>query len=206
MPRLRKKGARPAKKPVGPRVERNAGGSHRLPLTVSCPALLDGGSDLHFRQLVYDLLTIATRMEMLRSHLGRRMQMTGPQYSLLTAVASLQGNIGVGVGTVAQMLHVSSAFIASESGKLVGLGLLYKKTNQADRRGVLLSVSPAGRLRLDRLGDEIRAINDLFFGALDAKSFKALRAAAERLVDGSSKAVRHRAAIDESPSALLRAG
>ena len=38
-------------------------------LTVSRAALLDDGSDRRFRQLVYDLLTIAVRMEAVREHL-----------------------------------------------------------------------------------------------------------------------------------------
>ena len=50
------------------------------------------------------------------------------------------------VGTVAQALHVSSAFIATEAGKLARRRLLLKRTNPLDRRGVLLSVAPAGRL------------------------------------------------------------
>jgi len=174
-----------------------------LPLTVSRAALLENGSDLRFRRLVYDLLTIAARMEIVRGHLGQRMEITGPQYSLLTAVATLQGEKGVSVGTVARMMHVSSAFVASESGKLVRHGLLLKKTNPQDRRGVLLSLSPSGRVTIDRMGDEIRAINDIFFGAIDSRSFSALSAAATVLVAGSSKTLHFLAAFDDRPSELL---
>ena len=174
-----------------------------LPLTVSRAALLENGSDLRFRRLVYDLLTIAARMEIVRGHLGQRMGTTGPQYSLLTAVATLQGENGVSVGTVARMMHVSSAFVASESGKLVRHGLLLKKTNPQDRRGVLLSLSPGGRVTIDRLGNEIRAINDLFFGAIDSRTFSALSAAVTVLVAGSSKTLQFLAAFDDRPSELL---
>ena len=96
------------------------------------------------------------------------MGISGPQYSVLIAVAHLQGERrGASVGAVAQALHVSSAFIASETGKMARRGLLLKRPNPRTGRGVLLSLAPAGRLKIDRVSAELRAINDLFFGALD---------------------------------------
>ena len=127
-------------------------------------------------------------MEMVREHLGRRMGISGPQYSVMVAVAHLQGRDGISVGALAQALHVSSAFIATEGGKLVRRRLLLKRTNPLDRRGVLLSVAPAGRLAVDRVSAEIRTVNDLFFGALDAASFACTeRCAAGALVESSSQ-------------------
>ena len=162
-----------------------------LPPTVSRPALLEGGSDGRFRTLVHDLLTIATRMELLRGYLGARMGVSGPQYSVLIAVAHLQGDSGASVTALARALHVSKAFIASETGKLAQRGLVHKRQNPHDRRGVLLSIAPAGRLEIGRIGAEIRRINDLFFGALDAKAFAALSTAIGTLVASSRRAVHY---------------
>ena len=66
-------------------------GPYALPATVSRAPLLKGGSDQRFRVLVADLFTISNRMEMVREHLGRRMGISGPQYSIVVAVAHLQG-------------------------------------------------------------------------------------------------------------------
>src|SRR5471032_3362197 len=181
-------------------------GPYALPTTVTRAPLLKGGSDQKFRAMVADLFTISTRMEMVREHLGRRMGISGPQYSIVVAVAHLQGRNGISVGGLAQALHVSSAFIATEGGKLVRRRLLLKRTNPLDRRGVLLSVAPAGRLAVDRVSAEIRAVNDLFFGALDAASFTALSAAASALVESSAKALRYIALAKGSPQALRDAG
>jgi DNA-binding MarR family transcriptional regulator len=178
-PRRRRRAGNKATPPAG-----------ALPATVSRRALLEGGSDKRFRALVHDLLTISTRMELVRGHLGARMDLSGPQYSLLVAVAHLQGDSGASVTAVAKALHVSSAFVASETGKLARRGLVHKRTNPHDRRGVLLSIAPAGRIEIGRIGGEIRAINDLFFGALDAKAFAALSAAVGALV-GSSRNAMH---------------
>ena len=188
---------------AGPGAE--GGGAYVLPPTVSRAALMENGCDRRFRALVNDLFTIASRMETLRAHLGARIGISGPQYSVLVAVAHLQGELGVSVGTVAQAMHVSSAFIASETGKMARRKLLLKRSNPEDRRGVLLSVAPAGRLQIDRIGAEIRAINDLFFGGLDRAAFAALCAAAGALVRGSEKAVQYVNAVERTPGAALTA-
>jgi MarR family transcriptional regulator, organic hydroperoxide resistance regulator len=190
--RLRRGRVRPGGKPK----RDGANAAYVLPPTVTRDALLEKGSDRRFRTLVNDLFTIASRMEVVRAHLGRRMGISGPQYSLLIAVAHLQGVRGVSVGAVAQAMHVSSAFIAAETGKMAKFGLLLKRANPDDRRGVLISLAPAGRLKLNGISKEIRAINDLFFGALDAASFAALSAAAQALVAGSGRAVHYVKAVE----------
>jgi MarR family transcriptional regulator, organic hydroperoxide resistance regulator len=171
-----------------------------LPPTTSRRALLKGGSDRDFRALVHDLLTVSSRMELVRGHLGARMGMSGPQYSVLVAIAHLQGDGGVSVSDLAEALHVSNAFIASETGKLARRRLVHKRVNPHDRRGVLISIAAAGRIEIGKIGEEIRAINDLFFGALDAKAFAALSAAVGALVTSSRKAIQYVSA--EEPEKL----
>ena len=180
-------------------------GTYALPVTVTREALLENGSDRRFRSLVSDMFTIAARMEIMREHLARRLGISGPQYSLIVAVAHLQGPTGIGVGSMAQALHVSSAFVASETGKLVRRGFLLKRTNPLDRRGVLLSIAPAGRLKLGRVSEEIRTINDLFFGSLDAKAFAAMSDAATALVVSSSRALRRLEGVKPKARAALGA-
>jgi MarR family transcriptional regulator, organic hydroperoxide resistance regulator len=168
-----------------------------LPATVSRPPLLDSGSDDRFRQLVYDLLTISVRMEAVREHLARRLGVSGPQYSVLMAIARFQGRHGVRVGTVAKALHVTSAFIATETGRLARLGLVCKNPNPKDRRGVLLALSPKGESALVGLGPEIRAVNDEFFKPLERTAFHALATTAAALVESSSKVERRLHLMDD---------
>jgi DNA-binding MarR family transcriptional regulator len=161
------------------------------PATVSLPALLHEQSDQQFRLLVQDLLTVSRRLEVARDYFGRRINVTGPQYNLLMTVAQLQGTSGVSVGSVAEAMHVSSAFVTSETRKLSDVGLIRKRSNPADGRGALLSLAPAGRLKIDHLIGEIRIVNDLFFGLLGSQPFAELCASAGALVRGSSEAMRH---------------
>jgi DNA-binding MarR family transcriptional regulator len=160
-----------------------------MPSTVSCSALLEDGSDRRFRRLVYDLLTVSTRMNAVREHLACRMGISGPQYSVLIAIGHMQGRGGVSVGALARILHVSSAFIASETGKLAQAGLLIKRPNPDDRRGVLLGLTRSARSLIARNSAEIRAVNDLFFGTLNRSAFESMTSATATLVRGSHKAM-----------------
>ncbi|HEX7006883.1 MAG TPA: MarR family transcriptional regulator [Alphaproteobacteria bacterium] len=154
---------------------------------MSAPALLEDGHDRRFRKLVYDLITIAVRLEAVRDLLGRRMGVTGPQYSILMAVAHNQGERGVAVRAVADQLHVSGAFVTSEVGKLVREGLIEKRTNPEDRRSVLLSLTAEGEALIRDVAEAVRATNDRFFGALDRDDFLILGHIVDRMV-GSSRA------------------
>ena len=183
----------------------NDSAAFALPPTVSRPALLDQGSDRRFRQLVYDLLTIATRMDALREHLAQRLGISGPQYSVLVAVAQLQSKVGVSVGALAKVLHVTSAFVATETGRLASLGFLQKRSNPDDRRGVLISLTRRGRQQICRLSPEIRAVNDLFFAPLDRRSFAALATAAASLVHGSTKILGRLEMLEVKSTGILQA-
>ncbi len=166
----------------------NGAARFRLPATVSRPALLDGGNDARFRRLVYDLLTISSRMAVVREHLGCGMGITAPQFSLLMAIGQSQVARGVGVTAVARTLHVSSAFVATETGKLAQAGLLTKRANPKDRRAVLLSLTRAGRTLIERNSGEVCQINDVFFGALTRSTFAALSTTMAALVRSSARA------------------
>lgn len=176
-----------------------------LPATASRQALLEAGSDDRFRQLVYDLLTISVRMETAREHLARRLGVSGPQYSILMAIARLQDRHGVRVGGVAKALHVTSAFIATETGRLARVGLLSKSPNPKDRRGILLALTPRGQAALVKLGPEIRAVNDDFFKPLDRAGFQALASTAAALVESSSRVERRLRVMDDNEWLALRA-
>jgi DNA-binding MarR family transcriptional regulator len=179
----RRRGAAPAAS-VHPLPARE-NGAFTLPATVSRSALLDNGLDERFRRMVYDLFTIADRMEAVRNYHAQRLGITAPQYSVLMAIAQFQGATGVGVGALAKTLHVSSAFIASETGKLARAGLVTKRQNPHDRRGVLLCLTEVARQKVTRLTPQIRSINDSFFAPLDRTAFTQFSTTAASLVRSS---------------------
>jgi DNA-binding MarR family transcriptional regulator len=192
---------------MGPHAARPGNGYHP-PLTVSHRALLVDGSDIEFRRLILRLLQIEERLRHARAYLGRQAGLTGPQYSLLMAVAYLQGQTGIAVRSLARELRVTSAFITTESRRLIGRGLLAKRQNPHDSRSTLVTVTPAGRRAIERLVPEVRAVNDLFFGHLSRPAFGQAKRFLEQLMDGSRQALAHiaaREAHDSSRAAIRRA-
>ena len=178
------------------------GNGYHPPLTVSHRALLVGGSDIEFRRLILRLLQIEERLRHARAYLGRQAGLTGPQYSLLMAVAYLQGETGIAVRSLARELRVTSAFITSESRRLIERGLLAKRQNPHDSRSTLVTVTPAGRRAIERLVPEVRAINDLFFGHLSRPAFVQAKRFLEQLLDGSRQALTHIAAREAHGASL----
>ena len=170
---------------------RSATIAYVAPLTVTAPALLRLGSDRVFQKLVFDLFTISARIDQIRLHLASKMGLSGPQYSLLRAVALLQGEAGVSIGTVAEHLHVTNAFVTAQSHLLVQRELLKKEEDAADRRVSLLSLTPKGERLVDELVGQVRPINDMVFGTLQRKEFDRLCAIMGKLVDSSRQAIVH---------------
>jgi DNA-binding MarR family transcriptional regulator len=161
----------------------------RLPATASRPALLELRSDSRFRQLVYDLLTISVRMETVRTYLARQIGITGPQYSVLVAIAQFQGAEGVSVSKVAEVLHVSGAFITAETRQLERVDLVIKAINPRDRRGVLLRLTPNGERQMIAISPAIMAINDKFFAPLTHGAFRQFADSAAQLVSSSRQVI-----------------
>src|SRR5215831_9388262 len=163
--------------------------SRTAPLSVSAPHLLRAGSDHVFQKVVFDLFTISARIERVRVHFASKAGISGPQYSVLRAVASLQGNAGVSIGDVAEHLQVTSAFIAAQSSLLMQRGFVEKNEDTSDRRFSRLSLTPTGRRLVHEIVDGVRPINDLFFGRLETGEFNALSAIMAKLVDSSRDAI-----------------
>ena len=157
------------------------------PVTTARPELMGDGTGERFRRLVNDLLTIAVRMDAVRERFAGFLGVTPPQYTILVTVAHLAEDATV--RAVAEHMHVSGAFVTAETGKLAKKGLVAKRPNPSDGRSVLVSLTAKGRQALEGALPNIRAVNDVFFGKLDADEFERLASAASRIVEASPAAV-----------------
>jgi DNA-binding MarR family transcriptional regulator len=164
-------------------------GAYVAPFSVSTPSLLRAGNDRSFQKLIFDLFTISARIERVRAHFASKEGITGPQYSILRAVASLQGNEGISIGAVAEHLKVTSPFVTAQSGLLTRLGFLKKGEDRSDRRISRLSLTPRGQKVVDRILEGVRPVNDAFFGKLERSEFIALSTIMAHLVVSSTNAI-----------------
>jgi MarR family transcriptional regulator, organic hydroperoxide resistance regulator len=151
------------------------------PKTVSRSALLVNDSDKVFRQMVYDTLAFAARIQEVRSRFGEFIGLPGAQYSILMAIAHQQDE-GIGVNAIAEHLHLSGAFVTTEINKLVLAGLVEKREHPSDRRRVLLRITARARARLRDLSAIQIQGNDALFECLDGKAFETFRTLMAKLV------------------------
>jgi DNA-binding MarR family transcriptional regulator len=159
-----------------------------LPVTVSRPELLDdnGTSDGQFRQLLYDMTTLASHLESARAFLAGRIGLSSPQYNIAMIIARFQGAEGVSVSEVAQRLHVSTAFITSEAGKLEAAGFISKRQNPRDGRGILLRLSPPGEKKVLEVGPIRLLVNDQLFRGISGENFRHMAKTVASLIDDFS--------------------
>lgn len=161
----------------------------RLPQTVTLKILKTGASNHAFRKLLYDFFTVSSRMEEVRSYTGSKLRVSGPQFTLLVAVAELEEENGVSVGRVGEYLHVTGTYITIESGKLRKRGYLTKQTSSLDRRVTLLSLTAKGVDALKRIAPELQKINDTFFDLGSRAEFHLLCRMLDRLVGNSQRTI-----------------
>ncbi|UZE51288.1 MarR family winged helix-turn-helix transcriptional regulator [Rhodopseudomonas sp. P2A-2r] len=159
--------------------------------TISRQQLMVDGSDAGFRQFLHDTLAFSARLQAVRAQLGAAIGLSGTQYTVLIAIAHLSGgDEKVGVNQIAAHLHFSGAFITIEIKKLVTNGLVEKETDAADRRRVVLTISPKARALLNELATVQRPVNDMLFRSLTVSDFDRFRKLMSAMVEDADEAIR----------------
>ncbi|MFT5488619.1 MAG: DNA-binding MarR family transcriptional regulator [Paracoccaceae bacterium] len=166
--------------------------------TTSRPEFLDpDGGDRTFRATVYDLLAVGARMQDVRDYLAAQIGVSGPQYAILMAIFHLQEELGgAGVRAVGRRLHVSGPFVTAQANRLVELGLVEKRPNPLDGRGVWLCLTEDGSHRISHAAPVIQEANDAFFATLSKVDFLVLGDIAARLEKSSDRVGKR---LKESP-------
>ena len=157
-------------------------GAGRAPPTTTLEPLFVDGSDREFRRFIYRLLTMSARIDRLRERIGKLIGLNGFQCHIVMIVAELDGVEPVSVAAVAEMLHTSGAYVTMETGKLQRAGLIEKRPNPDDRRGVLLSLTGEGRRRIEAMSGHLRAINDVLFADFGSEDFEAFNGLVARML------------------------
>jgi DNA-binding MarR family transcriptional regulator len=159
------------------------------PLTVSRPELLVNGSDNQFRTLLHGVLAFAARLQAVRDGFAGLLGLTGIQYTILISIRQLQSEGEVTVSAVASHLHLSGAFVTTETGKLLRAGLITKVQDITDRRRVCLRVAPKGRDLLSDLAPAQVQVNDVMFEFLNAEQLRALGQSIDHIVACGDRAI-----------------
>jgi len=159
------------------------------PLSVTRPELLRDGSDAAFREVIWDLLVVANRLQKFPEAFGRELGMTSAQYAVLMATAHIQAARGTGIRQLADHMHLPAPHVTTTVGRLVAAGLLAKRPNPEDGRGVLVSLTHEGEAALDRLAPFQQHVNDALFGGLSRDQFDTFARLIETMVGNSRRAL-----------------
>ncbi|HTI80580.1 MAG TPA: MarR family winged helix-turn-helix transcriptional regulator [Acetobacteraceae bacterium] len=173
------------------------------PLTTSLAAFVKDGSDREFRRLIYSFVSLTGFMEANRDYFAAFIGVSSPQLLMMGVIGETPG---ASVSAIADRLGVSTQFVTTEIGKLIAKDLVSKRSNEADRRGVLLSLTPKGETLLRELGSVRRKINDMTFRSLTEARATALQEILDDLIRDARSAVHELDAPDmrgkKAPTAL----
>lgn len=158
----------------GPSAKRRRAAPFTPPLSISLPQVLEDGSDDRFREFIWTLLVVASRLHKFPEAFGRRIGISSAEYVVLIAAAHIEGARGVGIRALADHMHLPAPHVTTTVGKLVAKGLLSKRPNPEDGRGVLVSLTAKGQAALERLAPFQREVNDVLFGSFDRAQFASL--------------------------------
>ena len=141
--------------------------------TTTLPALLDGDSDRPFRSVVETVWRCAQRISSINALLAAQIGLSLPQYSIIMTLA--YETKGISVSSMAERLAVSQPFITREINNLVKAGLVTKRANPEDGRGILLSLSKKGATAAGKLIALLQESNDILFQNITKEEFVFLK-------------------------------
>lgn len=160
-----------------------------FPRTVTRDVLLIDGTDEAFRKLLFQITSVASRIEQMRARFAKHLGITSPQYNVLLYLAQHQKTSGLTVNEVARALHVSGPHVTKETKALIAHGYLTKSDNPDDGRSVLLRTTPSCDQALQRLAPVLQAVNDTLFASIDEKDFDVLARCFQTILSDSENAL-----------------
>lgn len=161
----------------------------KVPTTISRKDFFKDGSDDWFRDALYRLVQMLSRLVLCREAFGRKLGLTGSQFTVLIGVAYRQGDAGINIAALSNYIGLAATHVTTEVGRLIRKGLLVKRPNESDGRSVLISLSPKGEAAVKEVSTMVRSINDLLFKNIDRKQFDVMNEFANVLLTNSEHAI-----------------
>jgi DNA-binding MarR family transcriptional regulator len=116
------------------------------------------------RQFGWEIVATSMHLQEIRNFWARAIGVSGPQWTILTALSELDKGEGVPVKAVAKMLHVDSSFVTAQSKLLEKKGYVRRKTSGSDARVVQMSLSDKSCKQFAGLSSQQEELNNFIFG------------------------------------------
>ncbi|MGL3210343.1 MarR family winged helix-turn-helix transcriptional regulator [Bradyrhizobium sp. BR 1433] len=111
-------------------------------------------------RFTWEIRSINARLEELRQFRANMLGVTGPQWTILTALADLEGEDGIPVNVVSKLMRVDASFVTTQSKLLEKKGLLRRRPSKRDARVVQLSLTDKTCKHLMSASTKLEALDE----------------------------------------------
>ena len=159
------------------------------PLTTSREEFLKDGTDQLFREAIYALALSVEKLLSCSNVFARILHLTPSQFTVLMGVASQKGGRGVTIKDLAAHLAMAPTHVTTEIGRLEAKGLLLKRSNEVDRRSILVTLTSKGEKEVEQVSPVVREVNDILFHNISVKSLINAHVVANKIIANSADAL-----------------
>jgi MarR family transcriptional regulator, organic hydroperoxide resistance regulator len=140
------------------------------------------------RKLLWDITAINSHLDEMRHFWAQTLGISGPQWTILTALAALDRGQGVPVKDLVAMLHVQQPFVTTQTKMLENSGFVRRTTSSDDGRVVLMSLSDKARKQIAHLSSRQEVLDKFIFSDFDDRTLKDIADRIASLKDRLEKA------------------
>jgi len=144
-------------------------------------------------EFIWELLSTSNVTRKRRRYLAEKIDISGPQWLIVTAIDYLNSGGGVPVTDVANKLDLKSTFVTAQIKLLMEKKLILKMASPDDGRVVLLHLTEEANQKIAGLQDRRNRENEYVYGTMSveqlkefSKALKKIRENAEDLENGQS--------------------
>lgn len=156
-----------------PAVKKNSSSRHKTTGArgVKRDANALGPDDVLVRQFIWDVISINTHLEEIRSVWARVLDITCPQWLILMAVNDLDRGKGISVREVSTKLHVDPSFVTTQTKNLEKHGFMRRVASKEDARVVLMSLTDKAHTQIANLYSRQNTADNLVFSDFSDQTF-----------------------------------
>jgi MarR family transcriptional regulator, organic hydroperoxide resistance regulator len=140
------------------------------------------------RKLLWDISAINVHLDDMRRSWAQTLGITGPQWTILTALAALDKGQGVSVKDLVATLHVQQPFVTTQTKMLEKSGFVRRAISTDDGRVVLMSLSDKAHRQIALLSSRQEAMDKFIFADFDDRALKDISDQIASLKDRLEKA------------------
>lgn len=155
-------------------------------------AVRDAGAlrpdDAQVRDFIWNIISVNTHLEEIRSIWARILDITCPQWLILMAVNDLDQGKGISVREVSTKLHVDPSFVTTQTKNLEKHGFMRRVASKEDARVVLMSLTDKAHKQIANLYSRQVTADTLAFSDFTDQSLRELNVKLASIKDRLSKA------------------